>query len=150
MPMKKALLFTCMMIFLGSAAWSQDSDLFSYDRDAVTTALSDLDEAESYVTGHPGITLSEIRSSDELSGTHLVKLSPVDGSSLAGEPPLGIPSFWWGCIFGVVGIALVYFIAEDAEETKKALMGCVAWTVAWVVFYLVYWLVVGATLWSYY
>jgi len=51
---------------------------------------------------------------------------------------------------GIVGIALVYFIAEDAEETKKALMGCVAWTVTWVVFYLVYWLVVGATFWSYY
>ena len=99
MPMKKALLFTFLMIFLGSAAWAQDSDLFSYDRDAVAKALSGLDEAESYVTGHPGITLSEIRSSDELSETSLVRLSPVDGSSLAGEPPLGIPSFWWGCIF---------------------------------------------------
>jgi len=63
-----------------------------------------------------------------------VVLGDVDLSS---QPPLGIPSFLWGFILGVIGILIVYLITENGDETKKALWGCLAFTVLWVVLYFV-------------
>ncbi len=53
------------------------------------------------------------------------------------EPPLGIPSFLWGCILGVIGILLVYILTDgDKLETKKALWGMLVWVGVWVILYV--------------
>jgi Na+/proline symporter len=66
----------------------------------------------------------------------LIKPAPCFNPAIPfAEPPLGIPSFWWGCIIGVWGIAVVYFVTEDKEETKQALKGCIIGTLVWVVLY---------------
>jgi hypothetical protein len=55
-----------------------------------------------------------------------------------GDPPLGIPSFVWGLCFSVTGIALVHFIAEDRDETMKALWGCLVGGAVYTIFYIIY------------
>lgn len=149
--MKRALVVSFLIAFMASATgWSQDAGIFSYDRDAVSTAMTGLDQAEQYINDHQGITLSEMMEDENHRAANLVTLSPLDGTSLYGEPPLGIPSFWWGCIFGVVGLAIVYFIAEDSAETKKALTGCIVSYAVWIVFYVIYYVAVLATWGTYY
>ena len=62
-----------------------------------------------------------------------VNLSSHSNFSLVYGPPLGIPSFAWGLCCGLPGLAVVYFVADDKEETKKAFYGCVTSTVVGVV-----------------
>lgn len=40
-------------------------------------------------------------------------------------PTPGIPSFVWGCFFGIAGIIVVHAITDSTEESKKALKGCI-------------------------
>jgi len=42
-----------------------------------------------------------------------------------------------GCVFGWVGLLVVYLVLENKVKTKKALTGCVVSTVVGVVFYIV-------------
>lgn len=56
----------------------------------------------------------------------------VDTGLLEGSPnsPVGIPGFWWGFCFGIIGLIVVYVAMEDGEERKEqaknALYGCIA------------------------
>ena len=64
------------------------------------------------------------------------------------EPPLGIPSFWWGFCIGVWGIAVVYFVTEDRDETKLAFKGCVVGTLVYVVLYVGFYVwILGNAFW---
>ncbi len=62
--------------------------------------------------------------------------------SAAGDnDPLNIPSFWWGCCLGALGIILVYiFTDNDKAEAKKAFYGCLVGTGVAVVAYFAYFL----------
>lgn len=50
---------------------------------------------------------------------------------MAEGPVLGIPSFLWGCVLSWVGLIIVYVMADDTAETKKALWGCILGTLVW-------------------
>ena len=146
--MKKLLLVATAAIFLAAQGMATEPELFDFDKAAVNAAMSDLNQVENFVLQNEGMTLSQMEQDGVFERTNLVKIAPLDGASIYGEPPLGIPSFLWGCIFGVVGLAIVYFIAEDAEETKKALYGCIVGTVVSVVLYFVWWAAwFGGTTW---
>jgi hypothetical protein len=116
------------------------ADLFSYDKNAVTSELAELTELENYVWMNPASTLSVLveTGNDLVSGLKLY--GPGSMGMTFDDPPLGIPSFLWGCAFGVVGIAIVYFVTdEDNDETKKAFYGCLAGTLVYGVLYAVWW-----------
>ncbi len=116
------------------------ADLFSYDKDAVATELTELTELENYVWMNPASTLSVlVKAGDDLvSGLNLY--GPGSMGMTFDDPPLGIPSFLWGCAFGVVGVAIVYFVTdEDTDETKKSFYGCLAGTLVYGVLYAVWW-----------
>lgn len=94
---------------------------------------------ESFVNSNEGITLSSMESNSPL----LQNVTPTGDAlgmlSTYGEPPLGIPSFLWGFCFNVAGVAIVYFVADDRDETRKAFIGCAVsgglyllWWVFWV------------------
>lgn len=65
------------------------------------------------------------------------------------DPPLGIPSFLWGMCLGLPGLAVVYFVTEDDEETKKALWGCLVGVAIYGIIYVVIFVLAGATWWWY-
>ncbi len=148
--MKRLLLLTfATAMFIGLPLSADEPDIFSYDKNHVEAVMTDLDQLENYVFQNKGTSLTNMELNGTFENTNLVRVSPLNETGLYGELPLGIPSFWWGCVLGVAGLAIVYFIAEDAEETKKALYGCIAGTVFWIAVNVVIYLAYGSAWWSY-
>jgi len=107
---------------------SIDESVLVLDEAALNEAMMELNELDEYLNVNEGVTYAEL----ETSGSELIlnvnnSTAPL-GMDMEGEPPLGIPSFLWGCILGPLGILLVYVISDgDKSETKKALWGMLAW-----------------------
>ena len=140
--MKKLLLVIVSVVFTGSLM-AGNADLFSYDKAKVSDELASLQMLEDYVVANPSITLTDLKNQENVlvSGMNLIPSGLYN--TMMGEPPLGISSFIWGCVFGIAGVAVVYFVADDKEETTKAFKGCVvgalAYTAVYVLFYVVLW-----------
>lgn len=142
----KRILTTLTLIAFAFCASASDADLFTYDQEALDQEFTELSTLESFVSSNADVSLSDLLAEDNevLAG---LDISAETASGLAMgmlEPPLGIPSFLWGCILGPIGIVLVYVISEDEDETKKALYGCLASVGAYLLFWVVYVLILGA------
>lgn len=134
----KKLFLLCLMIAGFSQIKANDAALFSYDRNAMETAISSITAIENFVAQNPEISINDLTKT----GNMLVNGIEISTNpfGLNGETPLGIPPFLWGCVFTWVGLLVVYIASDnDKELTKKALFGCVTGTVAYVVFYFVLW-----------
>ncbi|MBN2613515.1 MAG: hypothetical protein JXB00_18310 [Bacteroidales bacterium] len=134
--MKKTLLTSVFMLFVAVAGvFAGNADLFSYDRNELNNEMAELSALENYVKVNEGLTLTNLVAENNPLVSGISVSNPFGITGMFGEPPLGIPSFWWGCVIGVWGIAVVYFVTEDKEETMKALKGCVVGTLVGVVIY---------------
>lgn len=147
----KKVLFTALLALafnIGNA--TENADLFKVDDQEINAEFAQLNELEQFVEANEGLTLSEINTNNPLV-QNLNNSSDILGvlSTLRGEPPLGIPSFAWGACFGVAGIAIVYFVSDDREETKKAFTGCVVVEGVVILIYVVYVVAVGASLFAF-
>ena len=147
----KKVLFTALLALafnIGNA--TENADLFKVDDQEINSEFAQLNELEQFVEANEGLTLSEINTNNPLV-QNLNNSSDILGvlSTLRGEPPLGIPSFAWGACFGVAGIAIVYFVSDDREETKKAFTGCVVVEGVVILIYVVYVVIVGASLFAF-
>jgi len=148
--MKRNLLTLLIILFFFSfKGFASNSDLFNYDKEEIESAFKELKELEDYVKINDGVTLSDLLASNNQLVTNLYLGDPFSTNIFFDEPPLGIPSFWWGCCIGVWGVAIVYFVTEDKEEVKLAFKGCVIGTLVGVVLYAgVYvWILGNAALW---
>lgn len=119
------------------------ADLFTIDKATISSEMTDLSALESYVEMNQGITLTDVQSMNSALTTNVLTAeeSPFSQTSIlrrGGDAPLGIPSFVWGFCLGVPGIAIVYFVSDDKDETMKALWGCVAETALVGVIYVIY------------
>lgn len=144
----KKLMFTLTIAALLGSLQSKAGNawLFDYDRDAISTELSQLASLEEFVTAHAGVTLSLLQSNSDLTAGLNFDASNVLKSLQALEPPLGIPSFLWGFCLGWVGILITYLVSDDKEETKKALLGCVIGSVSWFLLYIIVFVgIIGAS-----
>lgn len=118
--MKKSL-FALAFAGLGVAA-SASNTLFDVDYNEVTNALTEVVELEQFVIENEGVTYAELAENNSILITNI-----TDGTQLSAglqDGPIGIPSFIWGCVLGVIGILIVYLIEKDSDETKKSLYGC--------------------------
>ena len=146
--MKKLFSLT-LGLFLCVQGFANDGALFQLDEKQIDQDFAQLNQLENYVETHNGVSLNEVKSSNPEVLSNLAddpKNFQSLGSTLsaAGENPLGIPAFVWGCVLGWVGILVVYLIAEDRELTKQAFYGCLVGGVAWLIFYLIYVVALGA------
>ncbi len=135
--MKKFLLIITLAVAGLLKVSASDADLFSYDKSAVQSALSELSVLETYVVEHPAIAVVNVTKSGSymINGIELFA-NPLMGG---GDIPLGVPAFFWGCILGVVGVAIVYFVTNgDRDQVRKAIYGCIPWVVI-VLFYFLLW-----------
>lgn len=137
--MIKKALFSVLFACACNLGFAADASLFDVNEQELSTEFAQLNELENYVNANEGVTLSTMDASNPLL-QNLVIGNTASGifSSLA-EPPLGIPSFLWGFCFNVAGVAVVYFVTEDRDETRKSFIGCavsgaiyVLWWVFWV------------------
>ncbi len=113
-----------------------ESQVMTFNEQAVNAEFEKLNKLEEFVAANEGVTIEEVQNTEL---TQDLKLDTnVTNAVAAGELPLGIPAFWWGCVLGLLGVLAVYLITDkDKDQTKKALYGCLAWTVLWVVYYFV-------------
>ena len=125
---------------LGISLPSIDESLLVLDEGALESAMAELNELDAFLSTNEGVTYDDLQTS----GSELI--FNVDGASSPlgmdqeGEPPLGIPSFLWGCVFGLIGILIVYIITDgDKDETKKALWGMLVWVGVVVIVYVAAW-----------
>jgi hypothetical protein len=144
--MKKTILLIFSMVMLSSVASfaSTNADLFSFDENAMISQLAEVASIEDYVNNNQGVTLLDLKS-EGLFANQLNLFSSNSFAALTAESPLGIPPFVWGFCLGVPGIAIVYFVAEDKDMTKKALLGCVVGGAVYTVLYFVFWGVLFAS-----
>lgn len=110
-----------------------ESQVMTFNEQAVNAEFEKLNKLEEFVAANEGVTIEDVQNTEL---TQDLKLDTnVTNAVAAGELPLGIPAFWWGCVLGLLGVLAVYLITDkDKEQTKKALYGCLAWTVLWVVY----------------
>ena len=113
------------------------SDLFDLDVEDFKSEFIELESIEKIILDHEGVSIDGLQ--NVLGEEHLsIELMETVSTLELNEPPLGIPSFVWGCVFGITGLAVVYFVADDTEETKRALYGCVTNGVVGGLFYILY------------
>jgi hypothetical protein len=119
--------------------------------DDVNTVVN-FDENEVYAEFSAIADLSDMIASSELTADEIattnasvlenvstVATLPLSSDEESGGAPLGIPSFLWGCVFGLLGVILVYFISEEnKDETKKALWGCIAGGAIYAIVWIIY------------
>lgn len=110
-----------------------ESQVMTFNEQAVNAQFEKLNKLEEFVNANEGVTIEDVQNTEL---TQDLKLDTnVTNAVAAGELPLNIPAFWWGCVLGLLGVLAVYLITDkDKEQTKKALYGCLAWTVLWVVY----------------
>lgn len=138
--MKKTI-FTFVILFLfGLSSFASNADLFKLDYNAVQEEFTDLNAIVDIIKANPETTYSSLAVTNA-GLVESVNLLPDAAMPLAsGENVMGIPPFWWGCVFGLVGVGIVYFLTDqDSGEAKKALWGCAVATIAGTVFYFVAW-----------
>ncbi len=131
--MKKFLILPLFLLVLSATSFaSNKTSVFETEEAEMTSQLAQLTTIENYVTANPGIMLSEISAPLNIDASLLSSMN-----LRRGEQVLGIPSFLWGCVGGIAGVAVVYFVGDqDRDETKKALWGCITSTVVWTVLFL--------------
>lgn len=141
--MKKFVTMT-LAILITSALFANSQEMFKIDETVMNTELQELYQLENFLVGKD-LTFSSLADEDYFLSKNIIGttngLHTIIGLS---EPPLGISSFLWGFCLGIPGIAIVYFVSEDSDETKKALWGCVAGSLLYTVVYVGYYaLVIG-------
>jgi hypothetical protein len=124
----------------GASVTTFDETAFSFDEEMLFAELAELNELDAFIETTEGLTFSDLEKEGSLLIANMDNAAAPMGMAEGGEPPLGIPSFLWGCVFDVVGLVIVYIMTEnDMDETKKAMWGCVASTAVGVVLYMVVW-----------
>jgi hypothetical protein len=123
------LLF-CSISFLTKANISSDFDLDVNKINLVFEATANL---ENYLINNENADFLEVSNMgfSTINKNHAsLMLEPL---TLVGDNPvMGIPSYVWGGCLSIVGVGIVYLTLEKEgdstrkEETKKALIGCVA------------------------
>lgn len=135
--MKKLFLSLCIAVSALSLVKANDAELFSYDRNALETAISAISAVENFVAQNPEISVNDLAKTGNLLVNGFEMATNPFG--LSGEPALGIPSFLWGCVLSWVGLLVVFIVTDnDKDQVKKALIGCVVNALFWGVFYVIY------------
>lgn len=125
---------------LGFSLPSIDESLLVLDVNLLESAMAELNELDAFLGANEGVTYDDLLATGSDLIIHVDEASSPLGMDLEGEPPLGIPSFLWGCVFGLIGILIVYIITDgDKDETKKALWGMLVWIGVVVIVYVAAW-----------
>ncbi|MDY0103632.1 MAG: hypothetical protein RBS07_11915 [Lentimicrobium sp.] len=136
MKIKILLLSMLAIMISASTVLAGESDDFKIDKAQVQNEFADLYNLEQSVVDHNYMTLSEMKTNNLLSSEFA---SMNMSNNMMMESALGIPGFWWGCIFGPIGILVVYLVTDnDRAEVKSAFTGCIVGTAVSAVLYLIY------------
>lgn len=117
--MKRTLLTLALAMFFFGATYASNADLFTFDDEKVQQELSEATQLEAMLWNANDASLEDMNVT-EFSNFEMADFAP----NLSYEPPLGIPSFWWGFCFSATGILVVYLVTDSKDEAINALKGC--------------------------
>jgi len=141
--MIKKFLFSAAFAFACNFGFaSANAELFQVNEEELSVEFAQLNELENFVNSNEDVTMSSMDAANPLLQNVTATGNALGVLSSYGEAPLGIPSFLWGFCFNVAGVAIVYFVADDTDETRKAFIGC-AVSSALYVLYWVFWVLVA-------
>ncbi|AEL25847.1 hypothetical protein [Cyclobacterium marinum] len=125
--MKKLIAFLVPFLITGISFGEEiKPDVLDFNSALIEAQFSELDQLEEYVLSNEGVTLKEVIAQNNGLNVNLDADMLNNFAVNAGDHPVaGIPSFLWGCVLGPIGIAIVHLDAEDKEQTRKAIWGCV-------------------------
>ncbi len=116
-------------------SYSSIANDFSFDETEFYSSFVVLDEIDEVIEQNPQLSYSDLKHTEGLSMEAIDSFDYINNF----EPPLGIPSFAWGCVLGWVGILITYLVTDgDKEETKKALYGCLVAGGSYIVLVVAY------------
>ncbi len=109
-----------------------------FDDSEIYAAFAEVSDLDQYLAQNENKTFADVSQENGTLLNGISSTTTLPMSASADELALGIPSFLWGCVFGIVGILVVYLMTDsNKEQTKKALYGCIVGTVVEVVIYVV-------------
>jgi Gpi18-like mannosyltransferase len=109
-----------------------------FDESEVYSAFAELSQLDQYLQTNDNVSYTDVAkvNSDILSNVSASSSLPLTAPA-SDELALGIPSFLWGCVFGLIGVLVVYLMTDNnKEQTKKALYGCAASAVVSTLLYV--------------
>jgi hypothetical protein len=110
-------------------------EALKYDEKTINAEFEKLNKLEQYVNTNEGTTLADVQETELAKDLKLD--TNVTSTVAAGDLPLNIPAFWWGCVLGLVGVLVVYIVTDqDKDQTKKALYGCLVWVGIWLLWWI--------------
>jgi hypothetical protein len=122
--MKKfTVLFVLMGLLFSFQSIAGNGDLFTYDKEKVNTEMAQLNMLEDVLIQDANLTYTDLLEVDNSLVANLDYSSNAMMAGMSAGPV--IPSFWWGCLFGPIGVLVVYLVEEDRDETRSAIWGCV-------------------------
>ncbi len=109
----------------------------AFDDAEIYDAFAGMADLDQYLATNTNKTYTDVSKENcaLLNGVSATTSLPLSASS--DQEALGIPSFLWGCVFGIIGLLVVYLMTDNnKEQTKKALYGCIVGTVVSVGLYV--------------
>lgn len=122
-------LFVAMFVFFATSLNASTADLFSYNEQAISSQMSDLNELETYVKSHEGITLNEMTVAKVSVLNKFDASSPLDYShTLFGIEDMDWGAFAWGFCCWPIGIFTVILNKnKDSNSKISYLIGVGTW-----------------------
>jgi len=132
-----------VFVLQNAQASNSDVSVANFDESEIYNSFNEINDVVSYIESNNNVTYSDLNATN-LSFSNLSDMAAIATSGLDenGQPPL-MSAFWWGCIFGPVGIAVVAVTTDsDKAQIKKAATGCVipvgCSLLSWAAYYALY------------
>jgi hypothetical protein len=129
------ILAALALTFSGQNLMADDLSLFDLDIDKVNTELAQVEELDQYLNENSEATFADLKLQNNALINNVSDQAMMSPAMAKRHRVFGIPSWVWGCVFGVAGVAVVYFISDNKDETKEALWGCVGASVVGIILY---------------
>ena len=152
--MKKLFHTICLLltIAVGQTFASANADLFTDNNAQFDEVFAPLEQLADVVANNPEADLNFVQVNFASAANSVSLMNQLMGASrpMEDRPVAGISGYIWGACLGFVGIAIVYFLLDDAstefrkKEVTHAVVGCAIATAVWTVLYFA----VLATAWS--
>jgi cytochrome b len=151
----KKLLYTVCLLLLAAVSpvfASANTDLFATSETQIDEVFAPLDQLAEIVETNADADLNfvQVHFSTVASSVSLMNELMSASRPMEDRPVAGISGYIWGACLGIAGVAIVYFLLDDAsqayrkKETTHAVVGCVIATAVWTVLYFT----VLATAWG--
>jgi hypothetical protein len=153
--MKKLFLtfFTTVAFLLANNSFAvSNAEQFAVDDVMLDEAFAPIEALEQIILDNPEADMSFVQQnhSSVLNAVNLLDAALSLSKPMEDRAVAGISGYIWGACLGIAGVAIVYFLLDDASqqfrksETTHAVIGCAISSVVWTVLYFAvlstYWL----------